>query len=308
MRTQKEIRNEYRLNRNARKLEHEVFVSGLYGKYPELGSLRNEKQRLFISQISGDISEEECGRLIDEADSRIKSFLSSEGMTEDIFEYRPLCAACSDTGSLNGRLCSCLNNIIGQELSAYHMSDADFDSFSLDIFPDTAAGSKPSPRENMARNLEKSKNFVRNFDDSSFGILFAGAVGTGKTFLSNCIARELIKSGKSVVMVTAYKMIEDLIKLEFGKIDSEECDIYFSCDLLVIDDLGQERKTEFTQRQLFNVINERMTAKKKMLISTNLSTQELMDAYDQRIFSRLLKALNGLMFYGPDLRGPKNTN
>ena len=308
MRTQKEIRNEYRLQRNARKLEHDVFVSELYSRYPELGSLRNEKQKLFLSQICGEISEEDCSRLIREADSRISTFLSSEGMSEDIFEYRPLCAVCSDSGTLNGQLCSCLSNIIGKELSAYHMSDADFDSFSLDIFPDTSLNGRPSPRENMKRNLEKSKNFVSNFDDSSFGILFAGAVGTGKTFLSDCIARELIKTGKSVVMVTAYKMIEDLIKLEFGKTDPEECDIYFSCDLLVIDDLGQERKTEFTQRQLFNVINERMTNKKKMLISTNLSTQELMNAYDQRIFSRLLKALNGLMFYGPDLRGPKNTN
>ena len=130
----------------------------------------------------------------------------------------------------------------------------------------------------------------------------------GKTYLSSCIANELLKKGKTVLYQTAPIMLDSIIDYRFGK-NTTSKDIYESLlnvDLLIIDDLGTESMNSMKFTELFNIINSRLLNSNnkitKTIISTNLSLQNLLDNYDERIVSRIVGNYNICYFYGDDIR------
>ena len=155
--------------------------------------------------------------------------------------------------------------------------------------------------------LNICEGFAFNFDvNSKDNLLFYGETGTGKTFLANCIAKSLLDKGKIVIYQTAFKLLEILEDLRFGKNSNrDKYNLLFEADLLIIDDLGTEMTNTFTNTELFNIINSRLLSNKKMIVSTNLSPKEIMDRYDDRIFSRLFSKFAVLHFFGKDLRWEK---
>lgn len=224
------------------------------------------------------------------------------------------CKDCSDTGFLpGGEKCKCFKQQL--IVRAYNMSNLsnvlekeNFQSFNLDIFSDEPfEGQKLTPKKNMMNTLNICEGFVFNFDvNSKDNLLFYGETGTGKTFLANCIAKSLLDKGKIVIYQTAFKLLEILEDLRFGKnSNKEKYSLLFEADLLIIDDLGTEMTNTFTNTELFNIINSRLLAGKKMIISTNLSPKEIMDRYDDRIFSRIFSKFTILHFFGKDLRWEK---
>ena len=138
-----------------------------------------------------------------------------------------------------------------------------------------------------------------------------GTVGTGKTFLSNCIAREAIESGHSVIYFSASVLFDTLARNTYDYKSQETLDYLYNdlynCDLLVIDDLGTEQSTTFTLSHLFTCLNERINRGKSMIISTNLSLPELKDRYQDRIFSRITSSFDFCKLTGPDIRMYKKT-
>ena len=136
--------------------------------------------------------------------------------------------------------------------------------------------------------VQKCQNFAASFDSSGRNLFFYGTVGTGKTFLSNCIAREVIESGHSVIYFSASMLFDTLSRNAFDIKRQDTLDYLYNdlynCDLLVIDDLGTEQSTPFTLSHLFTVLIERIIRKKSMIISTNLSLPELKERYQDRIF------------------------
>ena len=132
-------------------------------------------------------------------------------------------------------------------------------------------------------------------------MLFYGDSGTGKTFLSCCVAKELLDKGYLVVYRSIDELIKNLREIRFENNYNLE-DLLINCDLLIIDDLGAEQLTEFSATEFFNFLNKKLLKKKKMLISTNLSLPDISKNYSERISSRLLGNFKLYKFYSEDIR------
>ena len=227
-----------------------------------------------------------------------------------------MCAV-HDTGYINSRKCSCFNkkaiDLVYHDSNLKNITDNEnFDTFSYEWYdnttPDPSNGL--TPYHNMQRIVDICHKFVDNFDKEAANILFFGGTGTGKTFLSNFIARELLNTSHSVIYLTAIELFTTFQRHDFSRFgeDKDSDANYLSdCDLLIIDDLGTEVGNTYTNSKLFYVINERMLKKKNTIISTNLSLSEIRDSYSERIFSRITSSYTILKVFGSDIRMMKKT-
>ena len=193
----------------------------------------------------------------------------------------------------------------------YDLENQNFDKFVLDYYSDESDkeqyGTKVSPRKNIEKIVKTCHNFVDNFDDvKTNNLLFCGATGLGKTFLSSCIANEMIKKGKVVLYQTAPLMLDQIIDYKFGKSNNNVFDAIMNADLLIIDDLGTETVNSLKNTEIFNIINSRILNQNnkvtKTIISTNLSLDSLNSVYEERITSRLIGNYDCCLFYGDDIR------
>lgn len=224
------------------------------------------------------------------------------------------CSKCSDTGyTADGKRCSCFNRQIIKHL--YTMSNMvhmlkkeNFDTFDINIFSNEIyENEKLTPKQNMYNILETCEDFCINFHKTNMNMLFYGGTGLGKTFMCNCIAKTLIDKEVTVLYETAFSLFEIVENHKFNKQSETEenrinYNMVFECDLLIIDDLGAEIGNSFTNAELFNIINERLVAEKKTIISTNLSLDKLANTYSDRIMSRVFNNFALIKFYGNDLR------
>ena len=135
----------------------------------------------------------------------------------------------------------------------------------------------------------------------------------GKTFMSNCIASELLKRGKTVLYQTAPVLLESVIDYKFSKNKNynnyDNNDIYKSIlttDLLIIDDLGTESLNSMKLSELFTILNTRILNMNnkitKTIISTNLNINDIFNNYEERIGSRIAGFYDIYYFFGDDLR------
>lgn len=222
------------------------------------------------------------------------------------------CPHCKDTGYIGQTQCNCLKQAIVD--LAYKQSNIkevlkreNFSHFSYEYYSTQRTGNMPSPREQISTVVAVCQNFIHNFDKTpGENILFQGNTGVGKTFLTNCIAKELLDAGHTVLYLTAFQFSEIISKHAFGK-DSldRQSDLFshlFDSELLILDDLGTELNNSFITSQLFVCINERLLRQKSTIISTNLSLGQLSKAYSERIFSRITSNYTILKLLGDDIR------
>ena len=159
----------------------------------------------------------------------------------------------------------------------------------------------------------KSKciEFVENFDNpETRNLLFTGNTGLGKTFMSNCIANELIKKGKNVLYQTAPVLLETVIDNKMNKYKTSSQDDFYKnvleADLLIIDDLGTECLNSMKLSELFSILNTRLlnlnNKVTKTIISTNLNINNIFKNYEERIGSRIAGFYDIYYFFGDDLR------
>ena len=241
--------------------------------------------------------------------------LTEHGWPADALDDRPACPKCGDTGWVGAAMCSCLKELCAREQIAelsrlLDLGEQSFDTFSLDLYsPLPWPGEDMSPRENMEFILEVCANYARKFGKFYFRNLFlTGAPGLGKTFLSACIARTVSENGFSVVYDTAVNVFARFEEQKFAR-DREEAGEarddtrrYLGCDLLILDDLGSEFTTPFVQSALYTLINSRLSADKRTVISSNLSMDQIRQRYTPQIASRLEGEYRVLPFYGEDIR------
>ena len=150
------------------------------------------------------------------------------------------------------------------------------------------------------------QNYVQHFGEfrkQGKGLLLFGSVGTGKTFLAACVANALIDKG-TPCLVTNFARIANTVQGLFeGR--QEYYDSLNRFPLLVLDDLNAERKTEYMQEIVFNVIDARYRAKLPLIVTTNLTREELQNPVDitsQRIYSRLFEMCTPIEIAGADRR------
>ena len=241
--------------------------------------------------------------------------LVAHGYPADALDDKPACPKCNDTGWRGAVMCQCLKNLCAQEQikelsKLLDLGEQSFDTFSLDVYsPSPWRGSGISPRENMEMVYEICLNYAQKFGRFYFNNLFlSGAPGLGKTFLSACIARTVSENGFSVVYDTAVNIFSRFEDKKFSRDADDtreardETRRYLSCDLLILDDLGSEMTTPFVQSALYTLINSRLTADRRTVISSNLSMEDVRRRYAPQIASRLEGEYRVLPFFGEDIR------
>ncbi|MBN2284860.1 MAG: ATP-binding protein [Tissierellales bacterium] len=230
------------------------------------------------------------------------------------FEEVYQCQNCRDTGyDAHGEMCFCYRQKLINEL--YNVSGLgellkreNFDAFDSLVFSDSKYGSeKMTPRDNIKLIAKHSQHFITHFETHDRNMLFYGSTGVGKTFMCNCIAKELIDKGILVLYQTAFKMFEIISEHKFNRnlesyANKDNFSMIYEADLLILDDLGTESINSFTTTELFNIINTRMITNKKTIISTNLSLERMSETYSDRIMSRIISKYDIFKFYGKDIR------
>lgn len=318
----KEVSVEFQNRRDSQERNMRIRTEKLYKKIPAIKRIDEEIFKIGISMskyiIGNPQGYKENANKAKEMIEKLKmekAFLMTESnIPQDYMERKYDCKTCKDAGYLdNGEKCNCLRQALVSR--AYKMSNLqnvleneNFQNFRIDIFKDEQFENESmTPRENMTDIVGIAEGFISNFEESNGdNLLFYGTTGLGKTFLCNCISKSLLDKDKIVIYQTAFTILEILERRRFGKGNRElsdyQYDLLFDADLLVIDDLGTEVTNTFTNAEIFNIVNTRLIAGKKTLISTNLTPKEISEIYTDRIFSRILDKFIPLKFYGKDLR------
>lgn len=238
--------------------------------------------------------------------------LSRMGLPADYLTEKPLCEKCGDTGYAGSATCDCVKTryarLLREQLSTVlPIRDQNFARFNMEYYstrPDKRLGL--SPRENMEYNLDECKAYAKNFGAQSPNLLLYGSTGLGKTFLSSCIAEAVAARGFSVAYDTAINIVAAYETIKFGGGNGEEAAEraarYERADLLIIDDMGTEMGTAFTVSALYNLINNRLMARRPMIVNTNLPPEALSEKYSPAVASRLLGEFISLRFFGDDIR------
>ncbi len=227
------------------------------------------------------------------------------------FEPIYTCSDCKDTGYMNGQKCHCLKQAIidlvyTQSNIQEILERENFSTFSYDYFSDTDINPTTglTSLETMRKAVEECQRFIDDFDNKPKNLFLYGDTGVGKTFLSNCVAKELLDRGYSVIYFTAFQLFDILSKGVFEK-DADAIAAHqnlFDCDLLIIDDLGTEFANSFTTSQLFLCINERILRQKSTVVSTNLNMNQMVELYSERTLSRISSNYSIIKLFGDDIR------
>ena len=233
--------------------------------------------------------------------------LKLEGYPKNYLEARYTCPLCEDTGYKNARFCSChLNLLKSYACEALSKSSPSafctFDNFDVSYYPLATDADGQKPRVWMGKVQKVCRDYADTFSEGADSLHFYGKTGLGKTHLSLAIASTLTERGFNVVYTTAQKMLGILEKEHFtNNGDGTAEELYMSCDLLIIDDLGTEFQTSFTTAALYSIINTRLLTEKPVIINSNLSPEELDDKYGERLASRIGSYML-ITFRGADIR------
>ena len=242
--------------------------------------------------------------------ARKQECLQNAGYPADYFQPPYTCPDCQDTGYIGQKRCHCLKQaaidlVYTQSNLQGILEKENFDTFSYDYYADDIYDNTQLSSLEAARNaVVQCHRFVDTFDDTFENLLLFGDTGVGKTFLSNCVAKELLDTGHSVIYFSAHHLFELLAQKTFTR-EPQAAESYrniFDCDLLIIDDLGTELTNTFTTSQFFVCLNERIRKQKSTLISTNLELFDIASIYSERIFSRISNSFIILHLFGNDIR------
>lgn len=308
------IMREYSRRQSQVQNELEEHRKEAFHKVPRLleidqtvASLSAEKIRTMLQGHHGSLEDlkEEIAVLADER----KALLRKNGFSPDYLEPHYYCPLCQDTGYVDGHKCSCFKKaeielLYTQSNLTEILQKENFEHFSFDYYSDTMKNEATglTERETARRAYDIARGFVRDFDGSFENLFLYGDTGVGKTFLSHCIAHELLESAHCVMYFSAFDLFDLLADSKFSRDKTEGQEFVFDSDLLIIDDLGTELTNSFVSSQLFLCINERIMRRKSTIISTNLKLENFSDTYSERTFSRIASNYRMVKLEGKDIR------
>ena len=320
--------SEYEQKRRKAEMDLDERIENLYKKFPKLEEIDDKINQISIDKTKAILNKkngiEEMDKEISKLKKQKEDFLNKNNIKQEYFEPNYECKICKDTGyvqDINNKtvMCNCLKQkLLNMSYNKSNLSDIkkeNFENFNINLFSDEINTQKYkikcSPRQNMINIKNACMKFIENFDNlDEKSLLFVGNTGLGKTYMSNAIANELLKKGKTVLYQTAPVLLETIIDNKFNKYKNHNADNFYknvlNVDLLIIDDLGTESINTLTVSELFTIINTRIlnlnNKPTKTIISTNFSIEQIFKNYEERIGSRIAGNYNIYQFVGEDLR------
>ena len=297
---------EKQLNNRLSLDQRQSYVNKLIPEYAEISS---QISSLSIQHAARLLEGDETAltdlkATISQLHNKKRQLLINAGLSADFLEMNYDCPDCKDTGYINQEKCHCFKqqiiSLLYQQSNIKDLlNENNFSTLSYEFY-------NGEDLLHFQNAVKTCKEFIDCFNSDYHNLFFYGTVGTGKSFLSGCVAKELMDYGHSVIYFSSAGLFEKLSQLSFDYNTKEkQADLYedlYSCDLLIIDDLGTELTNHFSSSQFFSCLNERILRKKSIIISTNLSLQELRDRYSDRIFSRITSNFKLCKITGPDIR------
>lgn len=275
--------------------------------YPEVEALLNQKAELIAKGHRAFVSPQRFAQHqsdLKTIDERIKAELEKNGRDPEYLQPIFECKQCQDTGYVQEKekrkRCTCH--------PAAQMDAPKIQELTLEMFgaqPDGEFGK--SQRENMQAVYEHCRDYCRRFPhNEKRNLLFYGGAGLGKSHLAQAMAREICEGKHSTCVINSYKLMDAFKQKHIGGEDYAYP--LYSCDFLVIDDLGTEPLyNNITVEYLFALLNERMEHHKATMVITNLDFEHCQQRYGERIASRIYDKHNNMSFafFGNDLRMSK---
>ena len=290
----------------------------VYARLPEIeqldkkpGSIALARYRAYMAAGDAGDLDRMTGELGDVSIERRK-LLEAAGYPADYLEMHYTCPDCHDTGYVDGEYCKCylqMERAMLKEQSQLRdvVRKENFDSMTMEYYDDEQVidGIDMTQRGYMEKIAAYCRKFAQEFDGSR-NIMFTGATGTGKSFLSHCICERLLAQDRSVIYLSAIELFQTMSRARMDK-DADDTvrelrERILDCELLVIDDLGSELANTMTVSDLFYILEKRMTTGRSTIISTNLGLNRMRDIYSERITSRIQSKFDILPLYGRDMR------
>lgn len=308
---------EYDLQRALNAHLQKAQIEEVYNEVPEIIKIEDAISTISVQQarklLEGDENAlPELKVQLKQLSDKKKQLLKENHFPEDYMEPIYTCPYCKDTGFIDNEKCSCfiqasLNLLYSQSDLRRLLEEENFNTFRLDYYSDTLTDSVTglTSYQAITRAVEESKDFIRKFSYEYQNLLFYGSTGIGKTFLTHCIAKEILDASHSVLYFSSAQLFEALAEIAFEKTEQVSRSLQeniYNCDLLIIDDLGTEMTNAFVASSLFSILDERDKHRKSTIISTNLSLHNIRDTYSDRIFSRVSSKYKIIKLFGDDIR------
>ena len=185
-----------------------------------------------------------------------------------------------------------INRIKSASMMPGKLKTASFDSFEV--------------KKENSKAYRISREYVDNFLDMekvNQGLLFYGPVGTGKSYTAACIANALMEKEIPVIMTSFVKILQDF--WTFDQSGGGYLETLNEARLLIVDDLGAERNTDYSLEKVYSVVEDRIRANKPMILTTNLTLEEMMQVHDiryKRIYDRIFEACFPVLIDGTSFR------
>lgn len=315
----KKVLNEYEILRTKAENKRDKYVKEVFERYPRIEAINNEinllgfqnTKKIMENPEKSKFFNEEFKKKLESLKAEERKILEENNISLDYQNPDYLCKICNDTGYVGNKKCNCFKDkLVKQAYSQSNLSDLlnehEFDKFSFEYYSNKVKeGEIQSDRENIKDIYISCKNFCSNFNLPGKNLLMIGKPGLGKTFLSNCIAKEILNKGYNVAYVRATSLFKDYEEYKFGKKEDFDSRRLYECDLLIIDDLGTENISKYGISFLFDLINSRTDRSKKIIINTNFGMREISRVYSVRITSRIYEFFSILHFRGEDIRVKK---
>ena len=296
--------------------EYENRIEKIYEDHKDLAELRKKLIKAKIELTKNSLIKD--NQLIKQNEQELNTILADynkclkdNGLTEFDLERHYDCNDCKDTGFIDGKKCHCYIKKeieIFNQISNFNNYKDLLDKFTLNVYKQNEQSIEAIPYfEYMVdkfsiineKLLENAKN------NKPLNIFFSGKTGTGKTFLSRYIEKNMINNNKSVIYIS----VNDLLNVVFKDFNSDNnetnplLDYINDCDMLILDDLGKENISTFTIKYIYNLIDNRLTHNKSTIVCSQHNYTEISEVYDESLTTRLYNYFITVRLEGKDLRG-----